>query len=232
MTVGSAVTTLAFLVAGLIFYFSSRERGMATEGMGYLALIGAAGGVLTARMVQLLGESAPAAVLLDPRVGGRTILGGVIGGWVAVEICKRYLGIRRSTGDAFALALAAGEAIGRLGCHLNTCCYGRPTQGWPAVYQEGAWRYPTQLYSAAVAALLFLLLWRLRSRLPREGDLFTVYLLAWSVSRFVMEFWRDNPPWWNGLTLAQVACLALFGFALVRGNLGRFGRTDPNGTEL
>src|SRR5207247_6012464 len=138
---------------------------------------GVRGGVLGAKVTEWgLGHwqtlASHPATMLDPRLGGRTIIGGVLAGWLAVEIAKWRLGIRRSTGDLFALALPAGEAVGRIGCFFNGCCYGVPSHVPWAVFQHGAWRHPTQFYAALLAAALFGLLVMLRNRMPREGDLF------------------------------------------------------------
>ena len=52
-------------------------------------------------------------------VGGKTIVGALIGGLITVEIAKRYIGIQQSTGDLYAIPLALGIAIGRIGCFLT-----------------------------------------------------------------------------------------------------------------
>ncbi|HTT22324.1 MAG TPA: prolipoprotein diacylglyceryl transferase family protein [Candidatus Sulfotelmatobacter sp.] len=100
--------------------------------------------------------------LEDPRVtlqnlhnpaylaGGKTIVGALIGGLLTVELVKRYIGLRASTGDLYAIPLAIGIAIGRIGCFLtglsdNT--YGTPTTlPWGVNFGDGIPRHPTQLY--------------------------------------------------------------------------------------
>jgi phosphatidylglycerol:prolipoprotein diacylglycerol transferase len=147
-------------------------------------------------------------------------------GWVAVEIAKRRLGIRRSTGDLFALALPAGEAVGRIGCYLNGCCYGTECASPIAVYQHGAYRHPAQLYTAVVAASIFgVLLWvdrRASGQSPtapyRQGDLFRLYLLLFGATRFLLEFVRENNTFWLGMTPMQWFCLEL----VVYGSLALF----------
>ena len=90
-------------------------------------------------------------------VGGKTIVGALIGGLITVEIAKRYIGIQQSTGDLYAIPLALGIAIGRIGCFLtglpdNT--YGTATNlPWGIDFGDGIPRHPTQLYE-----ILFLLL--------------------------------------------------------------------------
>lgn len=213
-TLGMLFTALAYVVGAVVFYLAARRRGLATEGVAYVAIAGLCGGVLGARLAEwtfgqwLLALQYPGA-FLNPYTGGRAILGGILGGWLAVEIAKRRLGIRRSLGDLFALALPAGEAVGRIGCFLNSDCYGTIcTLPW-AVYQHGAWRHPAQIYSSAGAAAIFVLLSRLRGRLPREGDLFRLYLVLAGTSRFLVEFFRVRTIGPEGLSLAQWGALGV-----------------------
>lgn len=214
MTPGSMVTLLAYLVAMVMVVAEARRRRLATEGMGYLAVAGLAGGVLGARLAHwlLVEPQMLAAYPLGPfdvRQGGRTILGGVVGGWLAVEVAKRMLGIRRSTGDLFAPALAVGEAIGRIGCFLNGCCYGRPGDVPWACYQHGADRHPTQFYTLVWCLAMYAVLRRRRDRMRREGELFRLYLVMWGAGRFVIEFWRESGTMAMGLSAAQWAALAV-----------------------
>jgi phosphatidylglycerol:prolipoprotein diacylglycerol transferase len=196
-----------------------RVRGFSTEGMRLVFLAALAGALLGAALLQYVPEATSASFwqrslhdhLLHLLLGGRTWLGALLGGYLGVELAKRPLGITRSTGDGFALALPLGEAVGRLGCFFAGCCYGLPTTLPWAVWQHGAWRHPTQLYSAAAALALFALMWRIRDRLPREGDLFKLYLFLYAATRFGLEFLRDHGPHEPLLSPAQWLCLAAMG---------------------
>jgi phosphatidylglycerol:prolipoprotein diacylglycerol transferase len=213
MTFGSFLTTCAYVVGALVFWWAARKRNLNTEGIGWLALAGFVGGAIGAKLTEwILGHwsffaSQPLSIL-DPRTGGRALLGGVLGGWLVVELAKWKLGIRRSTGDLFALALPAGEAIGRIGCHFNGCCFGVESTVFCAVYQHGAWRIPTQLISAFVAFAIFAVLLFLRDKMLREGDLFKCYLLLYGSSRFLIEFLREREIFAAGLSLVQWTCFA------------------------
>jgi phosphatidylglycerol:prolipoprotein diacylglycerol transferase len=211
LTAGLLFTAAGYVVGGLVFYLVVRRQKRATEAMAWVALAGLAGGVLGAKLTEwLLGSGAgQTAGLFDPRLGGRALIGGLVVGWLAVEAAKWRLGIRRSTGDAFALALPAGEAVGRLGCFFNGCCYGVATTAPWAVVQHGAPRHPAQLYAAAAAMAIFGALLVLRDRLPREGDLFRLYLVLFGASRFGLEFLRERSIAFGGLSLAQWVCLEL-----------------------
>ncbi len=90
--------------------------------------------------------------------GGKTIVGALAGGLITVELIKRYIGLSTSTGDLYAIPLAVGIAIGRIGCFLtglpdNT--YGTPTRlPWGIDFGDGIPRHPTQLYEIAFLLLL------------------------------------------------------------------------------
>ena len=169
MTPGEAVTGLSYLVGAGVFLWAARRKRLATEGMAIVAGAGFVCGILGAKLTQTLASGLPLAAAANP--GGRALLGGVVFGWLGVEVAKRRLGIRRSTGDLFALALPAGEAVGRVGCHLNGCCYGARCDAPFAVWQHGALRYPAQLMSAAVAAATFaFLLWLSGEGSPKREE--------------------------------------------------------------
>ncbi|MEO7453451.1 MAG: prolipoprotein diacylglyceryl transferase family protein [Fimbriimonadales bacterium] len=207
LIVAQVLTLFAFMVGGIVFYFEAKRRKLATEGVGRITVAALVGGLIGAKLTELIFGSGPSLfespwLLFNPATGGRTIIGGIIAGWIAVEIVKWRLGIRRSTGDMFALALPAGEAIGRIGCFIGGCCFGIETSVPWAVWQHGEYRHPTQLYLASAAALTFVCVWRLRSRLP-EGALFAVYLALFGSYRLVIEFFRAREIVFGGLSTAQ-----------------------------
>ena len=100
----------------------------------------------------------------------RSILGAIAGAILAVELYKRAVGLRGSTGGVLAAPLALGIAIGRIGCHLaglGDFTYGVPTNGaWVIDMGDGVPRWPVALIEAGVmaATALGLLLWWGRTR--------------------------------------------------------------------
>jgi phosphatidylglycerol:prolipoprotein diacylglycerol transferase len=220
VTPGDGLTLLGYAVGAVVYYLAwkrwlPRRQPVSTQ-QGTI-LLGAAlvGGMLGGKLFQWLLLGWPwqghAGAILNPELGGRTIIAGIICGWASVEVAKWRLGVHQSTGDPFALALPAGEAVGRLGCHFNQCCYGATTglpHGLPcAVYQHGAWRLPAQLYAAAIALVIFFVLFSLRARLPRQGDLFRLFLVLYGAGRFLLEFTRYRDRLFFGLDIAQWVCL-------------------------
>jgi phosphatidylglycerol:prolipoprotein diacylglycerol transferase len=189
-----------------------------------LALAAFVGGSLGAKMpfavAHPAGPLGPAAWLGD----GKTVVAGLIGAYVGVELAKRLLGVRTRTGDAYALPLALALAVGRWGCFCNGCCYGTPTTlPWgvsfaiagPAGEVQVVRCHPTQVYESVFHFSMALLLAWLMGRELLTGHLLKLYLIAYGVYRFVTEFIRPEPVWWHGLTFYQWAALALaLGLAL------------------
>ena len=141
-------------------------------------------------------------------------MAGLLAGWIGVEVAKRVIGLRRSTGGAFALALAAGEAVGRVGCHFNECCYGREWGGAVAVVQHGAARFPVQIASAIYASAMFFALWSMRRNLEGAA-LFRLYIVLFAAGRFCLEFLHGASPTLGPLTVVQWVCLEVLASVVV-----------------
>jgi phosphatidylglycerol:prolipoprotein diacylglycerol transferase len=119
--------------------------------------------------------------------------------------------------------------VGRLGCFLNGCCYGKPTAAWCGVVFPGQPHavLPTQLFEAIGLLGIYAALRALQRRgaLALRGRVTGWYLLAYGALRFVLEFLRgDQPPWRMGLTLQQFISIGMVlgGMTLVR--LSRLAR--------
>ncbi len=146
---------------------------------------------------------------------GKTVLGGIFGGYVSVELTKAWLGVRKGTGDAFAIPIAAGLSIGRLGCFFGGCCFGIPTQlpwgiAFPTAPDGGELlRHPIQLYETLFHALALGGLVILQQRRWFAGHRLKVYLIGYLVFRFFTELLRPEPVMVAGLTAYQIACVVL-----------------------
>lgn len=145
-------------------------------------------------------------------MSGKTIVGGLIGGLVAVEGVKRIIGERVSTGDLFAAPIALGLAIGRIGCFLGGLAdntYGTPTSlPWGVDFGDGVPRHPTQLYESLFALGLFLFLLRMMKRPHRNGEIFKMFMAAYMAWRLVIDYWKPEIRI-AGLSGIQWACAAM-----------------------
>lgn len=141
---------------------------------------------------------------------GKTILTGLVGGYLGVELAKYSLGIRAKTGDRFAVPVAVAVAIGRLGCLVGGCCVGAPTAGvWGIDFGDGIRRHPVQLYEFSFHLAAAVLLETLQRRRIFQGQLFKLYILLYLAFRFATEFLRPEERLWLGLTGYQWSALAL-----------------------
>jgi len=138
---------------------------------------------------------------------GGVFYGGLI---AAVTVALVYIWRHRmpmwTTTDVFAPGIALGHVVGRLGCLLAGCCFGRPTSvPWAISFHDpsafatsgtplGVPLHPTQLYEAGAEALIlvFLLAFERRGR-TFPGRTFWSYMLLYGVSRFIIEFFRGDP---------------------------------------
>lgn len=182
------------------------------------------GGVLGAYLVELpadlLGWAPPTPDGIA-RIGGRTVLGGILGGWLAVDVTKLRLGYAESTGDRFAAPLAVALTFGRIGCVLTGCCPGRLLDpGSPLATLShalhGEPRFPATWVEAlfhGVAAIALVELSR-RRVLPRRH--FALYVACYGAVRFGLEFVRDVPRPFVGLSYYQVLAATLTALGLHR----------------
>ena len=135
---------------------------------------------------------------------GGVFYGGLIAGvGVALWYMHRHRMPLWTTTDVFAPGIALGHVVGRLGCLMAGCCFGRPTSvPWAITFRDpaatpnvplGVPLHPTQLYEAgAEAAILFLLLALERRGRDFPGRTFWTYMLLYGVSRFAIEFYRGD----------------------------------------
>lgn len=168
--------------------------------------------------------------LLEFNTAGKTVLGGLTGGYIGGEIAKKLLGVTYSTGDALAVALPVAQGLGRLGCFLSECCYGVAWNGPLSVFQEHTHRVPVQLLESTLCFGLAIFLWNRRSLDERKpGVLFRYYVIGYAAIRLSMEFLRGEPQAnWAGITASQWYCLAivlLFSYLV-------FGRNDSKGSSV
>ena len=204
---------------GARIYFRRRRRAAGPRldvSQGLDVLVGCLVGALLGSRLLAWAEApaAFAARLSEPDVWlrGKTIVGGLLGGWLGVEIAKRRAGIARATGDAVVLPLAVGIAIGRIGCFLTGLddrTYGVPTAlPWGVDFGDGVRRHPTALYEMVFLAAFAAAVPALSRRLRREGDLFLAFVAVYLAFRFLVEFLKPRFHPWLGLSAIQVACLA------------------------
>jgi len=148
--------------------------------------------------------------------GGLAWFGGLIFGMgAAILFIKKHKMNLLKTSDLLVPFIALGQGIGRIGCLLNGCCYGRESEFGLYFKVFDQVLIPTQLYSSLLLLLIYIIL-RLRQdsrHLP--GEILCSYLFLYSLKRFFIEFLRnDSPRSFYGLTIFQVLSLVMFIFSI------------------
>jgi len=211
--------TLAYAAGSLVFRrLRERQGDLLEEPQRWTVLAAAAVGALVGSRLLGLGEQWPMveaawrqgrmlALLFSP--GGKTIVGGLLGGWLGVEVVKRVSGIKQRTGDLFALPLCVGIAVGRVGClvaGLADDTYGKATGlPWAVDLGDGVGRHPVQVYEILFLIVLGVVVSR-KAKLP-EGARFRIFLGSYLAWRVVIDFLKPQPLI-DGLNLIQWSCLA------------------------
>jgi len=168
--------------------------------------------------------------------GGLVFYGGVIVAALATILFARVKKVPiPALLDVIAPSVALGLFIGRIGCFLNGCCFGRPTGlPWGVVFPEGAFVYtnsvlpdgttasityptavhPTELYHSLIALAIYIFLqWMFRKKKAYDGQIALLFGFIYPVGRFAVEFLRaDNPRTLLGMTLSQAISVIYFAF--------------------
>lgn len=208
--------TLAYVVGFRVFvWLRGRHVDDIPNGTRWWAITAAAlGGAVGSKALAWFEDPAALRALwTDPAflLAGKTVVGGLLGGLIAVELVKALLGERRSTGDIFAAPLAVGMAIGRIGCFLTGLSdhtYGVATSlPWGVDFGDGMTRHPTQLYEMVFLVVLAAVLLRLQARGGRRGDVFKAFMVAYLAFRLGIDAMKPGVPL-LGLTAIQWACVA------------------------
>ena len=212
-----AIMVLAVAVAWLLLRTRQSKMQLDYYQRGWLAYAGFIGAMLGAKAPFLLEadwESIRNGTLWLS--DGKTILGGIFGGYLSIEIAKWLMGIQQKTGDSYAIPVAAAIAIGRIACFVAGCCYGTETNlPWGCHFPlaqdpPGVLRHPTQLYEVAFHLFAILLLWITEQRNWLVHQRLKAYLMAYLLFRFTTEWIRPEPILAAGLSAYQIACIALW----------------------
>ena len=232
-----AFMALAALTAVWLVRAELKRRRYNPELASTLVFAAAVGGLIGARLLFIVEEwqgfiATPMDYILTG--AGFTWFGGFFGGTAAVSWAVRKHKIAwLDAADMAAPALALAYGIGRLGCHFAGdgdwgrvtdvpwgVAYTRAIVGWrdPSTgipYPPGAVVHPTPIYEFLQGAFVFAVLWSLRKKGFAAGTIAWLYLILAGLMRFIVEFWRINPPVGFGFSEAQWFSLLLMAFGVI-----------------
>ena len=221
------MAALGFLVGILTWLWlgrrESRPPGFAAD-LGFWLM---AGGIVGSRLAYVVANwsyyrAAPLEIVRIDQ-GGLIFYGGFLLACLALVLFARHHRVPVWHLADFAIpALAIGHALGRVGCFLNGCCYGRPAGdhlcglAYPPVCEPGKLfpgvpLFPVQIIEAAALLAIWAVLLFAYPRRKKNGAVFALYLLLYPPVRFGLEYLRgDERQSWLALDVAQVTSLALF----------------------
>jgi prolipoprotein diacylglyceryltransferase len=227
-------TVLALAVGLALYYRDLRRRGWLEWTIVWISLAAILGAGVGARVITAWEhleyyaalEGVPLTVAIEH--SGKSVIGALAGGYLAIVLAKRAFGYTRSTGDAYVLAIPIATAVGRVGCFLSELPLGTPTtMPWGiSVSPEAAAAFarcpgcdvpmhPSMLYEIAFNILAAIVIVRYGDRVPVPGDALKLYLLAAGTFRFLVEFVRGNEPQALGLTGPQWVLIPLVGLLVI-----------------
>ena len=212
---------IGIVTAYLLVEYLAKKKKLDAEPVFGLTIFSVIGGFAGSKLLYTLTRLKD--IIQDPSVikdiaTGWVVYGGIIGGILtAVVFCKvkkleflRYL-------DIALPAVAMAQGFGRIGCFLAGCCYGQPTDSWCAVTftnsayaPNGVALMPTQLISSGLDFILFAVRFFLLFKLQAPGQVGGVYLVLYSIGRFVLEFYRGDLIRGNVGTLSTSQFISVF----------------------
>jgi len=218
---------LAVIVAGLVYFYESKrlKAYSNTDNSISVAIAAIVGGTLGAKIpiwIMYWKTIVNAFPDMSFLLSGRTIVGGIVGGTLAVIFTKKKLGIKEKKGNIFAPAVAIGIAVGRIGCLLRGCCYGVETKLPTGIdFGDGIKRHPTQLYESLFMLGVFIYLQYAKKKDPKPGALYRFTLFVYFTFRFFLEFIKYEDKMFLGLTVFQIASVLII-LNLFRENIYTF----------
>jgi phosphatidylglycerol:prolipoprotein diacylglycerol transferase len=213
---------VAFAVSSALLITQAKKQDMNPDTVFSLAFIVFISGVIGARAFYVIDNIAyykrnmPEIIMLQR--GGLSWFGGLIAGIFAsiFYLKTRKLSIYKVM-DLVAPFVVLGQAIGRVGCLLNGCCFGKESGFGIYFPVHKAILIPVQISCSLILIIIFIILRYLQERPHRDGQIFYMYLLLYSAKRFFIEFWRaDNEIILFGLTLFQLMSILFFVLALTQ----------------
>ena len=204
---------LAYAVAAATFLWLRRRRGDSLSATDRLSLVAAVfvGALIGSRLLAWFDNPAAQAKGFVGLMDGKTLVGGLVGGWIATEVEKRRMGVRQPTGDLYVYPLIAGIAIGRIGCFLSGLpdgTYGTATSlPWGVNFGDGIARHPAAIYESVFVIVVGFALtgvWRHGA----EGQTFKWFAASYLAFRLLVDTIKPGVAVALGLTPIQWACVA------------------------
>jgi phosphatidylglycerol---prolipoprotein diacylglyceryl transferase len=194
---------IGICAALIMVSYRAKKRGYDEDSVINMSILAIVLGILGGKLLYIITELK--SVIADPSIlkdvgSGFVVYGAIIGGALGVYLyCKRKGWQVLKMFDLVIPAVALAQGFGRIGCFFAGCCYGKPTNMTIGVEFKnsyfappGVHLHPTQIYSSVFDfCLAFFLLWYARKE-RKNGRVFSMYVIIYSIGRFLVEFLRDD----------------------------------------
>ena len=208
---------IAFVGCTLLGIREAKRQGIDPDKILDLALYLCISGIIGARLLFVLLDVPKyfqdPIQIINLRDGGLAYHGGfILALIVGIIFSKRANLSGWVLADIVAPLVALGYSFVRVGCLLNGCCFGLPTSvSWalPCRVGDPTLRHPTQLYASLLSLIIFIILYAQRDHKKFPGYLMFLYVGLYSVSRFIVEIFRDVPRLIGPFSVAQLASIIL-----------------------
>jgi phosphatidylglycerol:prolipoprotein diacylglycerol transferase len=206
------------LVGSFIFQSLARKRSYSESEINRIIFVTLASGIIGARIVHVFANyhyySRHILEIIMLRNGGLAIQGGILFGLAALIVLLKTMKLNvAGTLDMVALSVPVGQAIGRIGCFLNGCCYGKQSNCFIGVTFPGVERrvHPTELYYMAGDLLIFWFLLLFYHDKHQDGEIAAWYLIFFGSLRYWLDHFRgDLIPSEIGLYSTQIFGIICF----------------------
>jgi phosphatidylglycerol:prolipoprotein diacylglycerol transferase len=220
---------MAFLAGILIIIREAKQRGLPHQIVSDLSFYIILSAIVGSRLLYVLLNPGyflehPLQILMFWK-GGLVFLGGGLAATaVVIWFLRKHEQPFWDWADAIAPGLALGQAIGRIGCLMAGCCYGKQCDlPWAITFSDPnslapvhIALHPTQLYHSLAGLLTFIILMLAKRYLPHKGQLMGLLFVLYSIFRFGIEFFRDD---YRGdfymLSVTQVIAIIVFCAGLI-----------------
>ncbi|UNK16995.1 prolipoprotein diacylglyceryl transferase [Paenibacillus sp. N3/727] len=194
---------IGIITAYQVLVTRAEKRQMERSHISSITLWGLLGGFLGAKLLYWITQGKN--IMDHPEIlwdmsTGFVVYGGILGGILSGYIYCRMKGLNFLQHlDLFVPSIALAQGFGRIGCLLAGCCYGEETHGWFGItFHESEFApndvllIPTQILESVFSFGLFFVLIYLAKSKKTDGFITSLYLLLYSLGRFIIEFYRGD----------------------------------------
>ena len=223
------MVALAVIALLAVILRETRQLSISQDFILSLFLWGIIGGFIGGRLVHIIDHWSY--YIANPReiigFSGLALYGSIFGTlvavWVYIRVKKLHFSGLAGVGDSIAVGAPLAQALGRVGCTINGCCFGKPSPFnsflGAVIYTPrdfippqywGVPLYPAQIYFVIWNLIVFAILWQLRGRVKPQGSLFFLYLCLYAAGDFGLRFFRyADTSYPGGLQQGQIISLVI-----------------------